>query len=99
MSNRALSAGNTCLSPYTDGYQKTGSSALPRHPGHLNDRRCNSSYIEAGVLEAIIGHGPTLPVGKIKNRECQALYGTQITSGFSIYRSGPAFSGMDSCSK
>ncbi|GBM91582.1 hypothetical protein AVEN_209410-1 [Araneus ventricosus] len=33
--------------------------ALPRHPGNLNDSRCNSSSTEAGVLVAITGHGPT----------------------------------------
>ncbi|GBN20907.1 hypothetical protein AVEN_207304-1, partial [Araneus ventricosus] len=31
--------------------------ALPKHPGHLNDSRCNSSRIEAGVL--IVYHQAT----------------------------------------
>ncbi|GBO16293.1 hypothetical protein AVEN_15801-1 [Araneus ventricosus] len=32
-------------------------------PVCLNDGRCNSSRAEAGVLAAITGHGPALPVG------------------------------------
>ncbi|GBM52336.1 hypothetical protein AVEN_64043-1 [Araneus ventricosus] len=33
--------------------RKTGSTpALPKHPGHLNDNRWNSSSTEAGVLVA-----------------------------------------------
>ncbi|GBN55076.1 hypothetical protein AVEN_55421-1 [Araneus ventricosus] len=31
--------------------------------GLLNDSRCNGSSTDAGVLAAITGHGPTLPVG------------------------------------
>ncbi|GBM96632.1 hypothetical protein AVEN_15665-1 [Araneus ventricosus] len=45
------------------GNQQTGYLALPCHPGLLNDSRCNSSSIEAGVLVAITGHGPNPPVG------------------------------------
>ncbi|GBM24683.1 hypothetical protein AVEN_46184-1 [Araneus ventricosus] len=36
---------------------------LHRHPGTLNDSRCNSSSIEAGVLTAITGHGQNPPDG------------------------------------
>ncbi|GBM25222.1 hypothetical protein AVEN_153406-1 [Araneus ventricosus] len=32
---------------------------LPKHPGTLNDNRCNRSSIEARVLVPITGHGPT----------------------------------------
>ncbi|GBM98709.1 hypothetical protein AVEN_117117-1 [Araneus ventricosus] len=37
--------------------------ALPKHPGSLNDSRCNSSSTEAGVLMAITRHGSTPPEG------------------------------------
>ncbi|GBN31850.1 hypothetical protein AVEN_51558-1, partial [Araneus ventricosus] len=32
-------------------------------PRTLNDSRCDSPSTEAGVLIAIIGHGPTAPDG------------------------------------
>ncbi|CAL1272329.1 unnamed protein product [Larinioides sclopetarius] len=39
---------------------------LPWHPNNLNDSRCNSSNTEAGVLEAITGHGSNLPVRGVR---------------------------------
>ncbi|GBM15254.1 hypothetical protein AVEN_100289-1 [Araneus ventricosus] len=38
--------------------------ALPKHPGHLNDSRCNSSSTEAGYPNRLSpGHGPIPPDG------------------------------------
>ncbi|GBN62609.1 hypothetical protein AVEN_8351-1 [Araneus ventricosus] len=39
--------------PFEGFTRRTGStSALPKHPGHLNGSRCNSSSTQAGVLVA-----------------------------------------------
>ncbi|GBM48542.1 hypothetical protein AVEN_184564-1 [Araneus ventricosus] len=39
-------------------------TSSPKHPGNLNDNRCNnSSSNEAGVLVAIACHGQTTPEG------------------------------------
>ncbi|GBM45686.1 hypothetical protein AVEN_237923-1 [Araneus ventricosus] len=45
----------------SQSYGNRATPALPLHPGFLNDSRCNSSSIEAGVLVAFTGHDPTPP--------------------------------------
>ncbi|GBN12304.1 hypothetical protein AVEN_54866-1 [Araneus ventricosus] len=77
--------------------------ALPKHPGHLNDRRCNISSTEAGVLTAY--HQATarpLPkeVRTITGGEFQSSYpqGKRVPvylsgSNFFVYSRCPLMSG------